>query len=150
MKFDLEKFRKKELFVHCATREDANDFLRYLYNIGGFGWSNSRSYLIDENRWMIYQSSTCYSILGGTELYVTDYDDNSNLNREIVQWVKEVVVEPVKVENKFRYLITDNKNVNSTMLLNESQKRLLNKLSDMKLLNVKSVTELMDEGFKEI
>lgn len=60
MKFDIEKFKRREFVVNCKTEEAAINFLR-LCNQQGIKWVSGDS-LLDKNLWSRYQEYTCYTV----------------------------------------------------------------------------------------
>lgn len=58
MKFNIDNYKGKYV-MHCKTKEEAEDFCRYLDSIGHM-WGSGDSYL-SQNNWNTYRVSTCYS-----------------------------------------------------------------------------------------
>ena len=80
MKFNIEDY-KGNYVMHCKTEEEAEDFCRYLDNIGR-KWHGGDSY-VEFTEWNEYEEKTCYDFNDGYYAPISYYIIN---NYKILEW----------------------------------------------------------------
>ena len=58
---DLEEFKRGRIAVNCVTKEDAQEFLRGLHEVG-FRWSSEASLCNENKHFNHHTRKTCYSV----------------------------------------------------------------------------------------
>lgn len=110
MKFNIDDYKGKYA-MHCKTKEEAEDFCRYLDSIGHM-WGSGESYL-SRNNWNTYRVSTCYSFNtdtycskqyfkreGYTILEMEDFMSDTMSNKDRINKVFEILgVKPYECFN---------------------------------------------------
>lgn len=80
MRFNIEDYKGKYV-MHCKTEEEAEDFCRYLDNIGR-KWHGGDSY-VEFTEWNEYEEKTCYDFNDGYYAPISYYIIN---NYKILEW----------------------------------------------------------------
>ena len=79
--FNIDDYLGKDCVMHCATEEEANDFLKVMHDLGR-KWIYGESYLTS-NYWRFYKENTCYRIDKGEYCYMGYY---RSLGCRILEW----------------------------------------------------------------
>lgn len=71
--FDYEKIMRPNTVIHCKTKEQAKELLKWA-DSKGLKWCDGNSYL-EENNWEKHREDTCYNLCVGAYSDKRDYKD---------------------------------------------------------------------------
>jgi len=91
VEFDLEKLKGKEVVVNCETREQANNFVKWVCSLG----VDDESY----SHWEDYMESTCYKLQDDLMWDMYDLDSCKYHGYKVISY-EEALLKENKMEDK--------------------------------------------------